>query len=585
MNSQTHPPRSIQTWADWEAALESNSCTEAEIALVAACREGRQCELGDGTRPDTPTPQNQIGADLLRYLIKGGCDECDLHDWGVDLVGAYITGALDLRLVKATGVTGLINCHFDSSINAMNAKFDFLNLSGSSCLGLFAQGVEVKGSVFIKAGFAAKGAVSLASAVIRGQLNCDGGCFENAEGDALDAQGAEVKGDVFLRNGFVAKGEVSLAGAVIGGQFSCSGGCFESPKRQALYAQSVEVKGDVFLRKGFTAKGAVSLAGAVIGGQFACTGGRFENAGGDALAAEDLEVKGGVFLRDGFAAKGTVSLSSAVIGGQLDCDGGSFENAGGRALNAQNVEVNSLIWRNVETCLGSINLAGARLQNLTDAADSWDKVDEIFLDGLSYQTIHGPLDTEMRLNWLGNACTHDGSFSPQPYEQLAWTLKRMGQSEQRRVILIEKEKRQRSYARGSLRFKRRLSRLMSRLSVKQDKPSLQAVEMQVKELGAANIEFNNQLTDRFLIFHGSWPQWAQSKGVPAVEIARAQAGFREQIFWANGRIRARIAWMHLKDWAAWLSVGYGYRPFNSVWFLTALIAIGWGVAAVSQQLV
>ncbi|WP_156025895.1 hypothetical protein [Sulfitobacter sp. 20_GPM-1509m] len=400
MNTQTHSPRSIQTWADWKAAVKNKSCTEAEVSLVTACREGRQCELGDGTRPDMPTPQNQIGADLLRYLIKGGCDACDLHDWGVDLVGAYITGELDLRLVKATGVTGLINCHFDAAIIAVNARFHILGLSGSRCPGLVALGAEVKGSVFLKDGFMANGAVSLSNAVIGGQLNCTAGSFENEGGYALNAQGAEIKGIVFLCNGFTGKGEVSLLGAA-------------------------------------------------IGGQLACTGGKFENAEGHALNAQDIEVKGSVFLDDGFAAKGAVTLTSAVIGGHLACDGGSFENAEGYALNAQDAEANSLIWRDVKNFAGIINLSGAHLQNLADDAASWNLVDEIFLDGLTYQTIHGPLDTEMRLKWLATARGHDGGFSPQPYEQLAWVLKRMGHAEQRRVILVEKEKRQRKYERDT----------------------------------------------------------------------------------------------------------------------------------------
>ncbi len=453
MNNKTHSPRRIQTWADWEAAVDNNSCTGAEISLVEACREGRQCKLGNGTRPDTATPRNQIGADLLRYLIKGGCDACDLHDWGVDLVGAYITGELDLRLVKAAGVTGLINCHFDSSVNAVNARFHYLGLNGSSCPRLVAQGAEVKGSVFLSDGFEAKGEVTLSNAVLGGRLDCTGGSFENAEGHALKAQGLEIKGDVLLCDGFASKGEVNLQSAVIGGQLDC-------------------------------------------------TGGKFDNTEGDALNAQGAEVKGDVFLSDGFAAKGEVDFAGAVIGGQLSCTEGSFENIGGDSLKALDLAANSLMWFNVKTCVGSVNLLGARLQNLVDDAESWNLVNEIFLNGFTYQTIQGPLDTEMRLKWLAKARGYDGGFSPQPYEQLAWNLKRTGHTEQRRVILVEKEKRQRKYERDTS---------------------------------------------------------------------------------AKGFLGRRIAWMHLKDWAAWLLVGYGYRPFNSVWVLTALIVIGWCVADMAYE--
>jgi predicted acyltransferase (DUF342 family) len=627
MSNQTTPPRRIQTWADWEAALENESNTEAERKLVEACLEGRQCILGDGARPMSRSPKNEIGSDLLRYLIKGGCDACDLHDWGVDLVGAYIIGEVDLRLVKATGVTGMQNCHFEAPINAMNARLYFLNLRGSSCPSLNAQGVDVQGDVFLCDGFAAKGEVSLSGAVISGQLSCIGGSFENAEGDALNAQRLDVKGGVLLRDGFAAKGEVnlrsaviggqlscsggsfeneegdalnaqsvnvkggvllsggfaakgevSLSGAVIGGQLSCFGGSFENEEGDALNAQGVDVKGDVFLCDGFAAKGEVSLQGAVIGGQISCIGGSFENAVGHALNAQGVDVKGDVFLRDGFAAKGEVSLSGAVIGGQLSCFGGSFENEEGDALNAQDAEMNGLIWFGVKRFVGIINLAGVKTPSLNDDAASWALVTHAYLDGIVYQTIHGPLDTKMRLEWLGTTRAYDGSFSPQPYEQLAWTLKRMGHSEQRRVILIEKEKRQRSYERYSLRSKRRLARLVSRLSAKQDKTSMEAVSNHQKEMGAMNSEYAKRLVDRFMTFHYSWPHWAQKNGVPSSEIARAQTGFREELFWQIGRIRVRIAWMHIKDRMARSLVGYGYRPFNFFWALALLIGIGWGVA-------
>jgi len=681
MSKQTKSPRRILTWADWESALKNNSSTEAERRLVEACLEGRQCKLGDGSRPKSRTPKNEIGSDLLRYLIKGGCDACDLHDWGVDLVGAYITGKLDLRLVTATGVTGMINCHFEATINAMNAQLYLLSLRGSSCPSLDANGTDVKGDFFLDNGFVAYGAVSLAGAVIGGQLVCSGGSFENAEGDALNAQGVkvkdgvflcdgfaakgevslagaviggdlaciggsfensdgvalnaqgiDVKGDVFLRdrfaakgevsfagaviggqlacvggsfenadgdalsahsvevkggvflcNGFAAKGEVSLAGALIGGTLACSGGSFENAEGHALNAQGVEVKGGVFLHDGFAAKGEVGLSGAVIGGQLICSGGSFENAEGDALSTQGVEVKGGVSLDSGFAAKGEVSLSSAVIGGPLICSGGSFENAEGVALNLQNADMNALIWRRVKKFVGSMNLAGVNTQNLVDAADSWAMVDQAYLDGMRYQTIHGPLDTKMRLEWLETTRAYDDSFSPQPYEQLAWTLKRMGHSEQRRVILVEKEKRQRRYERDSLRFRRRLARLVSRLSGKRDGSNMEVVKSHLKEMGAANKEFSNRLAERYSLFHLSWPRWAQNEGVPSSEIERAQAGFREEIFWQNGRIRVRIAWMHIKDRLARHLVGYGYRPFSFVWALALLICIGWGVAHRAYQ--
>ena len=168
MSQNTPARKPIRTWSDWEQAVTDGQTTEAERALVAACRAGEECILGDGKRPTAPSDESTVGADLLRYLIVGGCDGCVLHESGVDLDGAYITGALDLRMVKAVGVTGLSFCHFAEGIDAMNTHFELLALSGSVLPSLNAQGAEVTGSVFLSDGFTAKGEVSFSGAQIGG---------------------------------------------------------------------------------------------------------------------------------------------------------------------------------------------------------------------------------------------------------------------------------------------------------------------------------------------------------------------------------------------------------------------------------
>ena len=353
----------IFTWSDWQKAKKTGRATEAEIKLVEACITGVACVLGT-RRPNERKPENEIGADLLRYLIKGGCDACDLHDWGVAVYGAYVTGMLDLRMIDAVGMTGFINCHFDTKIVALSAKFNALYLKGSACPGLMAQGITVADNVFLSDGFSATGEVSLAGAVIGGQLNCMGGCFESPEGDA--DRGAD--------------------------------------KNEIKYA----------------------------------------------INAQGAEVKGGVFLRNGFSAKGEVSLAGAVIGGQLDCTGGCFENAKGKAINAQDARMGSFFWREVKLCEGRLSLSGAKAQDIIDDAASWALVEHIYLDGFTYETIQGPLDANMRLRWLERAKGYDGSFSPQPYEQLAAVLLRMGHSEQRREVLLKKERLVRQAVRGRI---------------------------------------------------------------------------------------------------------------------------------------
>ncbi|MFT4716400.1 MAG: sRNA-binding regulator protein Hfq [Paracoccaceae bacterium] len=304
----------------------------AELALIAACKAGEFCYLGDGELPEQGDKSREIRADLLRFLILGGCPDCVVSE-GVELFGALITGTLDLSFRQASGPINLSRCRFEQDISLLQTRFDALYLNGSHLKAINAQGVDVKGDIFLRDGFQAKGEVRLSSAEIGGQLNCSKGSFTNPDGHALFAQGVKVKGDIFLHGGFQAKGEVSLSSAEIGGQLNCSNGSFTNPDGLALFAQGVKVKGDIF-------------------------------------------------LHGGFQAKGEVSLSSAEIGGQLNCSNGSFTNPDGLALNAQQMSVSDeFYWYNVEISGGTVILDSAHAGSLADDLSSWPEGARVSLDG------------------------------------------------------------------------------------------------------------------------------------------------------------------------------------------------------------
>ena len=342
----------ITTYADIVKLRKAGKLTTAEKTLIRNCKAGEETVLGDGSLPDVAGDANEVQAGLLRYLIAGGCGKCKVHDWGVLLGGAYISGELDLSFITAKGATGLINCRFEEGVMALQARFRFLNLTGSHLPG-------------------------------------------------LNAQGATVTGGVFLQGGFKAEGEVSLSGAQIGGQLSC-------------------IKG------------------------------HFNNAGGFALNAQGATVTGGVFLQGGFKAEGEVSLSGAQIGGQLDCTKGHFNNADGDALNAQKLVAAALLWREVAEVSGGVYLSGAKIGDLSDDAKSWDLVDELYLNGFEYAQIHGPVDANIRFEWVAKGSCENADFMPQPYEQLARVLRRMGHVAGAREVLFEKEKRLKQVARGRI---------------------------------------------------------------------------------------------------------------------------------------
>ena len=369
----------IRYWADIEKLKAAGELSPTEQKLIDHCKAGTLCALGDGTRPDVATPDTTISADLLRYLILGGCEECKVDELGVRLQGGYIDGLLDLSFAKAKGQTYLANCHFCHKIEAEKARFQRLQLSGSKVPGLNAQSAKVQGGLFLNHRFQATGIVSLAGAKVGGQLECSRGEFDGGEiplahgckarGVSLNAQNVSVTGHVFLNGNFRATGTVRLAGAKIGGQLDCSGGQFDGGETtypdgskasgEALNVDSAEVTGGVFLNGNFRAKGMVRLAGAKIGGALECSGGQFDggettSADGkktrsDALNAERAEVSGAVFLKDNFRATGLVRLAHMKIGVALECGGGQFDGCEatsadgskkwGDALNAQALKV------------------------------------------------------------------------------------------------------------------------------------------------------------------------------------------------------------------------------------------------------
>jgi hypothetical protein len=182
-----------RTVNDWEGDPD---LSKAERDLIDAVWAGRNCFLQKDfeTVPDGPDDAHNIRADLLSLLITGGTKDCGLSNFGVTLVGAYITGELRLTRQTAVGDTALINCRFTDQPDFRTARFRVLSLNYSHLPGLFAQSVMVDDSLFLDQ-ISATGRVNLAGANIGGQLACGEATLNGAGSDALFAQGVTVGAD------------------------------------------------------------------------------------------------------------------------------------------------------------------------------------------------------------------------------------------------------------------------------------------------------------------------------------------------------------------------------------------------------
>lgn len=239
----------------------------AEERLIAACRAGRDCDLGP--LPDTPAPDRIIRADLLRLLIIGGTAECGLHDSGVSLKGAWIEDALDLRFATAKGKTNLLHCHFVEKPDLTRSRLNELELSGSKFeKGLWAQGIFVSSTLFAR-NVKSRGRIVIRLANIRGQLafddaNLHHGNADDGKGEALQATSILVESDIFF-DCLSTIGLVDLRGATINGRFVCDGANLNGCGKAALDATRLEVKQGFIWRGLKPVKGRVDLTAAHVG--------------------------------------------------------------------------------------------------------------------------------------------------------------------------------------------------------------------------------------------------------------------------------------------------------------------------------
>ena len=307
-------------------------------------------------------PERSVRAEVIADLLLGNGEAASVPVKGVRLQGARIIGELNLEASTLRCPLALLHCSFASAINLNEATAVSVRLSGSRVPAIHARQLLTRGDLRLDEGFNGSGEVDLVGAHIGGQLVCTGGQFSNPNGYALNADSFSVEGHMFCDEGFSASGEVSLLGAHIGGWLDCTGGQFSNADGRALTADRLTVDQDMYCDHGFSASGEVNLAGTHIGGQLACTGGQFSNPDEVALNAERLTVDRGMFCNEGFSASGEVNLRGAHIGGWLACTGGQFSNPGGYALDADSLTVDGAMFcRNGFSASGEVRLLGAHI--------------------------------------------------------------------------------------------------------------------------------------------------------------------------------------------------------------------------------
>jgi hypothetical protein len=364
----------------------------AETMLIEGIGKGDVDRIGEAGMPSAGDEARRVRAELVRFLLLEHPGAPAMHEKGLRLSGAWITGVLDLEGCRVPRDIGLLDCRFDATPVLLSAVIDTLAFDGSELPGFAANRLEARGDLLFRSA-TVRGPISLRGSRIGGDVNFDGATLENPGDRVLSAERSSVRGSVLLR-GASAKGFIALSGMRIGGDLDLVGLTIDRPDGPALESDSVQVEGDVALRHAVIS-GGVSLVTARITGDLDLTGARILRPGEMAVNLNRTTVEGAFFLRSGAKVDGALSLN------------------------------------------------GANLGAIVDEPECWPAKGDLLLNRCLYGALLGSaVESTSRLDWLARQSPKrwGEDFWPQPYEQLAAVFGQMGHNEDKRRVLIEKER-------------------------------------------------------------------------------------------------------------------------------------------------
>jgi hypothetical protein len=211
-----------------------------------------------------------------------------LHEKGLRIQGAWITGRLDLQGMNCDHDLTLSRCRLEKPPSFINARMRGLHLGGCECPGLYADNARFEGSVFLRNEFVSTGEVSIPNVHIAGDLQICGATIANPDKIGIFAVGLRVGASVFLgdyplddaRSNLVVDGSVTFSSAEIERDFYCKNTSFaagsavlgtgwdnggsEGENAEALSLARAEVGGVLYLRDVHVVRGIVNLSGARV---------------------------------------------------------------------------------------------------------------------------------------------------------------------------------------------------------------------------------------------------------------------------------------------------------------------------------
>jgi hypothetical protein len=335
-----------------------------------------------------------VRAELIRWMCADPDTSQQIDPGGIRLLGARITGPLNLSQMHIPFPIVLRNCAMPERMTFAATRIPSLDLGGCHIGELNAAGIEVENDLKLDSRFKADGEINLFEARIGGSLTSSGHFKSSAlDGDLFDPKNVD---------------------------------------RRAFYALQMRVGGGVIFRD-VHMDGGVELSGTTIGADLVLDG-SFLNPGKTTIDASSTDIAGNVdvgyglpFLSDGLVSFVTSKIGTDFFVAQATFSGGTHEPHG---LDASGMSVkNALVLTNVSLPNGAfLNLTGVTAEALIDDEASWPAPGNLLLDGFTYSQFsqvgpsNAPGDANTRLRWL----RLQPGFHPQPYHQLAKVLSESG---------------------------------------------------------------------------------------------------------------------------------------------------------------
>ncbi|CAM5544201.1 membrane-associated oxidoreductase [Streptomyces aurantiogriseus] len=365
--------------------MEINDLTPAEQRVWRAFATGTTVDFR--TAGEENGPERTVRAVVLRALLLNGPREPG-EVAALKVLGARITGVLDLRYAAVDSVVRLGHCRFEKAPRLAGAQLNYLSLRDSVLPGLGAARTRIDGSLRLT------------------RCRIDG---------PVHLGGAQISGALFLE-------QAELA--------------VEDPAQPVLQLHQISIDDDLCAR-GLRAQGLIRLDGATVAGSIDLEDAELINPGAHVLDGESLDV-GANLLGRRLRARGRIDLRGARIPGRVDLLRAHLSNPGDTALRASSCVIGEIWLRGGGTIEGRLNLRRAEINQLHLEPEMLP--DEVRLLDLTYTFLTPHEPAERRLPML----ERDEEFDPHAYEQLTAAYRRIGDDQAARLVQLAKQRRRRS---------------------------------------------------------------------------------------------------------------------------------------------